>query len=54
MAVDVINLPDLIDRQNSRRFQFMLATLLCAFMVVEGYDMQVLGYAAPAMIHAWH
>lgn len=54
MTIDVINLPELIDQQNSRRFQFTLATLLCAFMVVEGYDMQVLGYAAPAMIHAWH
>ena len=23
-------------------------------MLVEGYDMQVVGYAAPAIIKAWH
>lgn len=44
----------LIEGQKFGRFQAGLMIWICAFMFIEGYDMQVLGYAAPAIIKAWH
>jgi MFS transporter, AAHS family, 4-hydroxybenzoate transporter len=54
MALESINLSELMEAQASVRFQYMMLVLLCCFMAVEGYDMLVLGYAAPAMIKAFH
>jgi MFS transporter, AAHS family, 4-hydroxybenzoate transporter len=44
----------LIEGQRFGRFQIGLIFWICAFMLIEGYDMQVVGYAAPAIIKAWH
>src|SRR5262245_20751200 len=44
----------LIEEQKFGRFQAWLMFWICAFMFIEGYDMQVIGYAAPAIIEAWH
>jgi MFS transporter, AAHS family, 4-hydroxybenzoate transporter len=44
----------LIEEQKFGRFQAGLIFWICAFMFIEGYDMQVIGYAAPAIIEAWH
>lgn len=44
----------LIENQEFGRFQANLMFWICAFMLADGYDMQVLGYAAPAIIKAWH
>ena len=42
--------------ENSRLGWFHVAVLLntCMIMFIEGYDMQVTSYAAPAIIKAWH
>jgi MFS transporter, AAHS family, 4-hydroxybenzoate transporter len=42
--------------ENSRLGWFHVAVLLntCMVMFIEGYDMQVTSYAAPAIIKAWH
>jgi MFS transporter, AAHS family, 4-hydroxybenzoate transporter len=40
--------------QRFGRFQIGLMFWICTFMFIEGYDMQVVGYAAPAIIKAWH
>jgi AAHS family 4-hydroxybenzoate transporter-like MFS transporter len=45
---------ELIEEQKFGRFQARLIFWICAFMFIEGYDMQVIGYAAPAIIEAWH
>jgi AAHS family 4-hydroxybenzoate transporter-like MFS transporter len=45
---------EIIEGQKFGRFQAGLMFWICAFMFIEGYDMQVLGYAAPAIIEAWH
>jgi AAHS family 4-hydroxybenzoate transporter-like MFS transporter len=45
---------ELIEEQKFGRFQAGLIFWICAFMFIEGYDMQVVGYAAPAIIEAWH
>lgn len=49
-----IDVASLIDGQKFGRFQTGLMVWICAFMLIEGYDMQVVGYAAPAIIKAWH
>jgi MFS transporter, AAHS family, 4-hydroxybenzoate transporter len=45
---------ELIEEQKFGRFQAALIFWICALMFIEGYDMQVMGYAAPAIIEAWH
>ncbi len=42
--------------ESSRLTSFQAAILLntCLVMFIEGYDMQVTSYAAPAIIKAWH
>jgi len=54
MARAPIDLGTLIEGQGFGRFQASLMFWICAFMFIEGYDMQVVGYAAPAIIKAWH
>src|SRR5947209_19263958 len=49
-----IDVGGLIEGQRFGRFQTSLMFWICAFMFIEGYDMQVVGYAAPAIIKAWH
>jgi AAHS family 4-hydroxybenzoate transporter-like MFS transporter len=51
---DSVDLGALMDEAGSFRFQLRLLLLLGCFMFVEGYDMQVLAYAAPAMIKTMH
>jgi len=54
MARAPFDLGALIEGQGFGRFQASLMFWICAFMFIEGYDMQVVGYAAPAIIKAWH
>jgi len=49
-----IDVGTLIEGQTFGRFQTGLMFWICTFMLIEGYDMQVVGYAAPAIIKAWH
>ena len=49
-----IDVGTLIEGQRFGRFQIGLMFWICTFMLIEGYDMQVVGYAAPAIIKAWH
>ena len=49
-----VDIGTLFEEQRFGRFQAGLLFWICAFMFIEGYDMQVLGYAAPAIIKAWH
>src|SRR5579863_10146190 len=50
-TVDVANL---IETQKANWFRISIIALACAIMAFEGYDMQVLAYAAPSIIKAWH
>ncbi|HTH98599.1 MAG TPA: MFS transporter [Stellaceae bacterium] len=49
-----IHLETLLSDRRARPFQFKLLALLMVFMFFEGYDMQVLSFAAPVIIKAWH
>ena len=54
MARAPIDVGIVMEGQGFGRFQAGLMFWICTFMFIEGYDMQVVGYAAPAIIKAWH
>src|SRR5690348_13463727 len=43
-----------IESQSGGRYAKLILALCCAAMVIEGYDVQVLAYAAPALVRDWH
>jgi AAHS family 4-hydroxybenzoate transporter-like MFS transporter len=49
-----VDVGDLIENRKTSGFQYMVIAWACAIMFIEGYDMQVVPFAAPAMIKAWH
>ena len=52
-AADV-DVSELIEGQKLGVYQIWITVLLSAIMFFDGYDMQVLGYAAPALLKAWN
>lgn len=54
MAAVVHDITTLIEGQKRGRLPLQIMICSCALMVIEGYDMQVAGYAAPAMIADLH
>ena len=49
-----IDVADLIETQKANWYRISIIAWACAIMSFEGYDMQVLAYAAPSIIKAWH
>ena len=49
-----IDLSALIERQRLGWFRVSILLWSCAVMAVEGYDMQLAGFAAPAIVKAWN
>src|ERR1700756_5472542 len=43
-----------IEAQTDSWFSRLILVLCCVAMAVEGYDVQVVAYAAPAIIRDWH
>jgi AAHS family 4-hydroxybenzoate transporter-like MFS transporter len=54
MADREIDILAVIERQKLRGFQLMLGALVFAVMAADGYDAQNIGFAAGALIKAWH
>jgi len=48
-----IDLGAAIETQTGGRYSSLILVLCCAAMAVEGYDAQVVAYAAPAIIRDW-
>ncbi len=48
-----IDLTTLIERQRFGWFRISILLWSCLVMAIEGYDMQLAGFAAPAIIKAW-
>ena len=49
-----VDVTQVIDRQSRNAFQALLMAWISVTMVIEGFDNQVQGYTAPAIIKAWH
>lgn len=54
MTAGPIDLVALIEDKCANRFRVSLVIMTCAIMLLEGYDIQVLAYAAPSIIKAWN
>jgi MFS transporter, AAHS family, 4-hydroxybenzoate transporter len=52
-ATQGIDVAALIENRKLTWFQISVILWACAIMAVEGYDMQVLAYAAPSIIREW-
>jgi len=50
----VLDVDTLIEGQPLGRLQYVIVFWLCAFMLIEGYNMQVVAFTAPAIIREWH
>jgi AAHS family 4-hydroxybenzoate transporter-like MFS transporter len=50
----VIDVGELIDAQPLRPFHVYLAAILFLFMISDGYDLQVMGFAAPGVVKMLH
>jgi len=48
-----IDVAALIENQKGNWFRVSIVAWACAVMLMEGYDIQVLAYAAPSIIKAW-
>src|SRR5258705_11049088 len=54
MAVErTLNVAELIEGKKLAWSQIAIALWLCTLMVLEGYDMQTLSFAAPAILREW-
>jgi AAHS family 4-hydroxybenzoate transporter-like MFS transporter len=53
MAERTLDVAALIEGKLARP-QVMIALWLCSLMVLEGYDMQALSFATPAILREWH
>jgi AAHS family 4-hydroxybenzoate transporter-like MFS transporter len=49
-----IDLGQAIEAQTSSWYSRLILILCCVAMAIEGYDAQVIAYAAPAIIRDWH
>jgi AAHS family 4-hydroxybenzoate transporter-like MFS transporter len=54
MQASVCDISALIERQKIGRFAVLLIVLIWFVMLIEGYDLAALAYAAPALGRAWH
>lgn len=52
--MEVINVGTAIERLKFGRFRAWIIFWACAIMGVEGYNMQVVSYAAPSIVNEWH
>lgn len=48
-----VDVAEIIDRSRFGRLQTVVLTLSTMCMIVDGFDVQAMGYAAPALIHQW-
>jgi len=49
-----VNVAQLIDRSRLHSAQVLVLVLCGLCMVMDGFDVQAMGYVAPAIINEWH
>ena len=53
-GTQTVEIDALIENRRLSGLQYAVIIWMCVFMVLEGYDMQVIGFAAPAILREWH
>ncbi|WP_213767659.1 MFS transporter [Caballeronia sp. dw_19] len=54
MQTSVCDISDVVEQQKIGRFAVSLVACIWFVMLIEGYDLAALAYAAPALSKAWH
>jgi AAHS family 4-hydroxybenzoate transporter-like MFS transporter len=49
----VVDLGELVERSRLGRFQLAILGVLGACLMLDGFDVQAMGYVAPALLQAW-
>jgi MFS transporter, AAHS family, 4-hydroxybenzoate transporter len=49
-----LNIAEIPDRCPVSGFQWMIFTLCALCLIMDGFDVQAMGYVAPALVHEWH
>jgi MFS transporter, AAHS family, 4-hydroxybenzoate transporter len=49
-----LNISDIVDNSKLNAFQISISVLCGLSLVMDGFDVQSMGYVAPAIIHDWH
>ncbi|WP_374697756.1 MFS transporter [Alcaligenes nematophilus] len=53
MTTKIINVVDTIDRSRLGRLQYFVLGLCMLSLIIDGFDVQAMGYVAPAIIKQW-
>lgn len=53
-AAEVVDVASVIENPKFNWYRVSIIAWACAIISIEGYNMLVLGYAAPSIIKAWH
>jgi MFS transporter, AAHS family, 4-hydroxybenzoate transporter len=53
-VTDVVDIAAIIDARPVGRFQVSVMVLLALCVVIDGFDVQSMGFVAPALMQAWH
>ena len=53
MSQNAVAIEGLIDRQRLRPISFWFAALLFLALVADGFDLQIVGFAAPSLVKDW-
>jgi AAHS family 4-hydroxybenzoate transporter-like MFS transporter len=54
MSANTIDVDRVVDGSRTNRFQITLLVLCGLCMIIDGFDVQAMGYVAPAIINNWH
>jgi len=54
VAVNSIDVEDLVDRQAFTAFTLRVLVLALLALIADGFDVQVMSFAAPSLMKAWH
>ena len=52
-ATTEIDIPSLLDQQKIGRFHVLVVVLCALGTIMDGLDVQIIGYAAPSLAKAW-
>ena len=53
-ADKVVNIAEIVDNSKIGPFQIRMLVLCSLCLIMDGFDVQAMGYVAPALVQDWH